>query len=38
MIVIAFPKTTTGQCLMSNAPSPVSDEQLKELNLSIIKK
>jgi aspartyl-tRNA synthetase len=36
--VIAFPKTTTGQCLMSNAPSPVSDEQLKELNLSIIKK
>ena len=36
--VIAFPKTTTGQCLMSNAPSPVSADQLKELNLSIISK
>jgi aspartyl-tRNA synthetase len=36
--VIAFPKTTSGQCLMSNAPSPVSPEQLKELNLSIVGK
>ena len=36
--VIAFPKTTSGQCLMSNAPSPVSPEQLKELNLSILSK
>ena len=36
--VIAFPKTTTGQCLMSNAPSPVSADQLKELNLAIISK
>jgi len=36
--VIAFPKTTRGQCLMSNAPSPVAPEQLRELNLSIIGK
>lgn len=33
--VIAFPKTTRGQCLMSNAPSPVSAEQLDELSLKI---
>jgi len=36
--VIAFPKTTRGQCLMSNAPSPVSQEQLRELNLKVIGK
>ncbi|MBN2160267.1 MAG: aspartate--tRNA ligase [Spirochaetes bacterium] len=36
--VIAFPKTTRGQCLMSNAPSPVSPEQLEELNLKVIGK
>jgi len=34
--VIAFPKTTKGQCLMSNAPSPVSREQLRELHLKIV--
>lgn len=33
--VIAFPKTQKGQCLMSNAPSPVSDEQLKELAIRV---
>ncbi len=33
--VIAFPKTASASCLMSNAPSPVSDEQLKELNIKI---
>lgn len=36
--VIAFPKTTKGQCLMSNAPSPVSPEQLQELNLKVVGK
>jgi len=33
--VIAFPKTTTGTCLMTNAPSPVDEEQLSKLNLEI---
>jgi aspartyl-tRNA synthetase len=32
--VIAFPKTTTAQCPLTEAPSPVSDEQLKELSLA----
>ncbi len=36
--VIAFPKTTKGQCLMSNAPSPVSDGQLRELGLKVVDK
>ncbi|OHD63222.1 MAG: aspartate--tRNA ligase [Spirochaetes bacterium RBG_13_51_14] len=36
--VIAFPKTANGRCLMSNAPSPVSPDQLKELNLSLVGK
>jgi aspartyl-tRNA synthetase len=31
--VIPFPKTTSGQCLMSGAPSPVTDRQLDELHL-----
>ena len=31
--VIAFPKTTTAQCLLTDAPSPISDEQLEELHL-----
>ncbi len=31
--VIAFPKTTTAQCLLTDAPSEVSDEQLAELHL-----
>ena len=33
--VIAFPKTTSGQDLMTDAPSSVSDDQLKELGLSL---
>ena len=32
--VIAFPKTARGGCLMTEAPSPASDEQLEELGLS----
>jgi aspartyl-tRNA synthetase len=31
--VIAFPKTQTGQCLLTNAPSRVDPGQLNELNL-----
>ena len=34
--VIAFPKTQKGQCMMSNAPSEVSVEQLKELSIRVI--
>lgn len=33
--VIAFPKTQNHSCLMSKAPSPASEEQLKELCLKI---
>ena len=33
--VIAFPKAQNGAALMPEAPSPVDDEQLKELNLRI---
>ncbi len=33
--VIAFPKTTSGACLLSSAPSIVSEEQLDELRLKI---
>lgn len=36
--VIAFPKTQTGHCLLTDAPATVSAEQLKELNLSVVKK
>ncbi len=34
--MIAFPKTQTGACLMSDAPSPVEQDQLVELNLELI--
>ncbi|MBN2436176.1 MAG: aspartate--tRNA ligase [Spirochaetes bacterium] len=34
--VIAFPKTQKGQCMMSEAPSPVDKKQLRELSLKII--
>ncbi len=36
--VIAFPKTLNASCLLSNAPSPVSQEQLQALGLQNIKK
>jgi aspartyl-tRNA synthetase len=31
--VIAFPKTTTAQCLLTSAPSPVPDDQVAELHI-----
>ena len=33
--VIAFPKTQRAQCLLTNAPSEVDSEQLKELHIRI---
>jgi aspartyl-tRNA synthetase len=33
--VIAFPKTQTAGCLLTNAPSPVSAEQLKEAGIRL---
>jgi aspartyl-tRNA synthetase len=35
--VIAFPKTQKGICVMTEAPSPVSDTQLKELQIQVLK-
>ncbi len=35
--VIAFPKTQTAQCPLTNAPSEVSNEQLRELNIKTVK-
>jgi aspartyl-tRNA synthetase len=35
--VITFPKTSAAFCPLTNAPSDVSDKQLKELGLTIIK-
>jgi aspartyl-tRNA synthetase len=34
--VIAFPKTKQAQCLMTQAPTPVTDEQLNELAIRVI--
>ena len=35
--VIAFPKTTSGNCLMTEAPAPVDERQLKELHIRTVK-
>lgn len=36
--VIAFPKTTSGTCLMSQAPSDVREVQLEELGIKLLEK
>jgi aspartyl-tRNA synthetase len=33
--VIAFPKTQRAQCLLTGAPSPVEDKQLRELHIRL---
>jgi aspartyl-tRNA synthetase len=33
--VIAFPKTQTAACLLTNAPTEVSEAQLKELHIRV---
>jgi aspartyl-tRNA synthetase len=35
--VMAFPKTQTAACLLTQAPSPVSDKQLRELSIRLRK-
>ena len=36
--VIAFPKTQRGQCLLTEAPSPVDEKHLRELGLRLREK
>ncbi|MFZ2602779.1 MAG: aspartate--tRNA ligase [Candidatus Omnitrophota bacterium] len=36
--VITFPKTAKGFCPLTNAPSDVDEKQLKELNLTLLKR
>ncbi len=36
--VIAFPKTTTAQCPLTDAPSPIADSQLEELHIGVVSK
>src|SRR5690606_8087598 len=33
--VIPFPKTTSAQCLMTGAPSPIADAQLAEVHVRV---
>ena len=33
--VIAFPKTQRAQCLLTDAPSPVNEKQLRELHIRL---
>ena len=35
--VIAFPKTTSGSCLMSEAPNIVYEDQLNDLGIGVLK-
>jgi len=35
--VMAFPKTQTATCLLTRAPSPVSEKQLRELSIRVRK-
>lgn len=35
--VVAFPKTNSGQCLLTEAPGPVADDQLTELSIKTLK-
>ncbi|MCC2645523.1 MAG: aspartyl-tRNA synthetase, partial [Burkholderiales bacterium] len=35
--VIAFPKTTKGQCLLTNAPNLVDEKQLTDLGIKTFK-
>ena len=35
--VIAFPKTQKASDAMSGSPSPVSDQQLRELHIKVVK-
>lgn len=35
--VVAFPKTNSAQCIMTQAPSRVADEQLEELSIKTLK-
>jgi aspartyl-tRNA synthetase len=34
--VIAFPKTQSGSCPLTDAPSPVAAEQLRELRIRTV--
>ncbi len=36
--VIAFPKTKTAECLMTQAPAPVDNKQLRELGIRLREK
>lgn len=36
--VIAFPKTQSASCLLTSAPAVISEKQLKELNIKLLKK